>query len=104
MGFLSNLFNKTDDNDLSKAIQEGAYLVDVRTPMEFSMGSVAGAVNIPLDTIPGQLAKFRNKKNIIVFCKSGSRSRQAKSFLEQQGVQHILDGGSWQTVQHILIK
>ena len=40
MGFFSALFGKTDNSQLTEVIKEGAFLVDVRTPAEFSAGSV----------------------------------------------------------------
>lgn len=102
MSFLSSLFKPKNNNELKEAIQEGAFLVDVRTPSEFSSGSVKGAVNIPLDKLPTQLSKFKNKKNIVVFCKSGMRSSQAKSILEKNGFQNIINGGTWKTVNQII--
>jgi rhodanese-related sulfurtransferase len=65
------------------------FYVDVRTPAEFAQGSVKGAVNIPLDQIEKQLAKFKGKKNIVVFCRSGSRSSKAKAILEQNGITNV---------------
>ncbi len=99
MGFFSALFGKTDNSRLAEAIKGGAFLVDVRTPGEFSAGSVKGAVNIPLGNLPSQLSKFKNRKGIIVFCQSGSRSGRAKSILEQNGFQHVINGGTWQNVK-----
>jgi phage shock protein E len=75
------------------------FYVDVRTPAEFAQGSVNGAVNIPLDQIESQLAKFRGKKNIVVFCRSGNRSSQAKIILEQNGITNVTNGGSWEDVK-----
>ena len=98
MGFFSALFGKTDNSQLTEVIKDGAFLVDVRTPAEFSAGSVKGAVNIPLDRVPSQLSKFKNKKSIVVFCRSGSRSGQAKSILENNGFQNVINGGTWQNV------
>ena len=97
-GIFKNLFVQSDNNQLTEAIKDGAFLVDVRTPAEFSAGSVKGAVNIPLDKVPSQLSKFKGKKNIIVFCRSGSRSGQAKSILENNGLQNVINGGTWQNV------
>src|SRR5690606_39359136 len=98
MGFFSALFGKTDNSQLTEAIKDGAFIVDVRTPAEFSAGSVKGAVNIPLDKVPSQLSKFKGKKSIIVFCRSGNRSGQAKSILENNGFQNVINGGTWQNV------
>ncbi len=99
-GAFKNLFGGNDPQ-LTEAIQNGAYLVDVRTAEEFSSGSVKGAVNIPLDRINSQLAAFKGKEQIVVFCRSGARSGQAKSILERNGIQNVFNGGSWQQVKQI---
>lgn len=78
--------------------------IDVRTPAEFAQGSVKGAVNIPLDQVEKQLVKFKGKKNIVVFCRSGSRSSQAKAILEQNGITNVINGGSWEDVNAKLKK
>lgn len=101
-GFLKNLFAQTDNNQLKEVVKNGAFLVDVRTPFEFSSGSAKGAVNIPVDKVPSQLAKFKNKKGIVVFCRSGNRSSQAKSILEQNGFQNVINGGTWESVNRIV--
>tara|TARA_R110002020_G_scaffold424648_1_gene633888 strand:- start:409 stop:717 length:309 start_codon:yes stop_codon:yes gene_type:complete len=98
MGFFSSIFGSTDNSKLLEAIQEGAFLVDVRSAGEFASGSAKGAVNIPLDRIGSQLSKFKGKKNIVVFCRSGNRSSQAKSILEQNGFQNVSNGGTYQNV------
>jgi phage shock protein E len=101
-GILKNLFAQTDNKQLSEAIKNGAYLVDVRTPGEFSGGSATGAVNIPLDKIQSQIGQLKDKKNIVVFCRSGNRSSQAKSILEQNGFRNIINGGTWQNVNNFI--
>lgn len=97
-GIFKNMFAPTDNSGLKEAVSNGAFLVDVRTPAEFSAGSVKGAVNIPLDKVSSQLSKFKDKKNIVLFCRSGNRSGQAKRILEQNGFQHVINGGTWQNV------
>ncbi|MCU0437439.1 MAG: rhodanese-like domain-containing protein [Raineya sp.] len=98
--FFKKLFGK--DEKLLEAITAGAFLVDVRTPLEFKSGSVKGAVNIPLDTISGQLHRFKNKNHIVVFCRSGMRSSQAKSVLEKNGFENVINGGSWGNVAALI--
>ena len=103
MGFFSALFGSNDkNNQLAKAIEDGAYLIDVRTPGEFAGGSVKGAVNIPLDRIQAEMPKIKGKNNIVVFCRSGVRSSQAKKILEQNGLQHVVNGGTWKNVNQIV--
>jgi rhodanese-related sulfurtransferase len=101
-GIFKSMFVQTDNNQLKEAIKNGAFLVDVRTPAEFSADSVKGAVNIPLDKVPDQLAKFKNKESIVVFCRSGNRSSQAKSILEQNAFQNVINGGTWENVNSIV--
>lgn len=102
MGFLSAFTMTTDDNKLKEAIKQGAYLVDVRTPEEFMSESVKGAENIPLNTLPQQLDKFKGKTSIVVFCRSGGRSTQAKMILEQNGFSNVINGGTWQDVNRAM--
>jgi phage shock protein E len=98
MNIFQQLFGGAPKVDLRTTIAEGAFLVDVRTAGEYASGHVKGSVNIPLDSVTHQLAKFKNKKNIIVFCRSGNRSGQAKSILEQHGFTNVVNGGTWEDV------
>ncbi len=103
IAFLKKLFANKEDNKMETIIND-AYLVDVRTPQEFAEGNVEGSVNIPLDTVPNQLSTFKNKINIVVFCRSGYRSGQAKLILEQNGFTNVVNGGTWQNVHSLLNK
>ncbi|MDX2128479.1 MAG: rhodanese-like domain-containing protein [Chloroherpetonaceae bacterium] len=100
--FFKNLVGESNNTALETAVKSGAFLVDVRTPAEFSEGHVKGSVNIPLDTLPSNLKKFKEKNQIVVFCRSGNRSGQAKSFLEQNGFNNVINGGTWQNVNQFV--
>lgn len=103
MGFFNNLFGGNSNNEqLAAIVKQGAFLVDVRTPAEFAEGHVKGSTNIPLDQVSNQMAKFKDKQNIVVFCRSGNRSGQAKSILEQNGFSNVTNGGTWQDVNAVL--
>lgn len=86
----------------NQTIQNHVFLVDVRTPDEFAERSVEGAVNIPLSVLEQELSQFKNKENIVVFCRSGARSGNAKLILEQNGFERVINGGPWQNVQQAL--
>ena len=101
MGMFQNLFGGRKSADMKTLIEKGALLVDVREPAEFAEGTARGAVNIPLGTVATQLEKFKGKENIIVFCRSGNRSGQAKVILEQNGFKHVTNGGSWEEVNQV---
>jgi phage shock protein E len=98
------LSQKAKTTELKRVLKKRPFLVDVRTPEEFAQGTVKGAVNIPLDQIQNQLSKFKGKKNIVVFCRTGNRSTQAKAILEQNGFTNITNGGTWQDVNAIINK
>ena len=102
MNILQRLFGGAPSVDLQSMIDDGAFLADVRTPGEFAQGHVKDSVNIPLNPISCQLTKFRHKKNIIVFCRSGNRSSQAKSVLEQNGFTNVVNGGTWDNVNRYI--
>lgn len=95
---LSNLFGGEATVNLKSIINDEAFLVDVRTTGEFAEGHVKGSINIPLDSLVSELEKFKNKKNIIVFCRSGTRSGMAKSILEQNGFTNVINAGTWESV------
>ena len=97
-----NLFAKTDGNSLTEILADHPFLVDVRSKDEFNSGSCKGAVNIPVDQIQNQLSKFKDKKNIVVFCRSGMRSSQAKSILERNGINNVTNGGGLTNVQRLV--
>jgi len=102
MKFFQKIFGSARTTDLKNAIQQGAFLVDVRTPAEFAQDHVKGTVNIPLDKIPDQLSQFKGRKNIIVFCLSGGRSSMAKSILEKNGITCVINGGTMKQVNRLL--
>lgn len=103
MGLFDFFKGKSTSNEkLAEIVNSSAFLVDVRTPGEYKGGSVKGAVNIPLDRISKELAKFKGKKNIVVFCRSGNRSGQAKMILERNGVENVFNGGTVSKVASLL--
>jgi phage shock protein E len=96
MGFLSNLFGLGPKVDLKEMINNGAVIIDVRSPGEFSGGHAKGAINIPLDKLKNELPKIKNyKKPLVVCCASGMRSGNAKRILDQNGIEAVYNGGSW---------
>lgn len=69
--------------------------VDVRSGMEFNMGHVEGAINIPLDQIAVRYREIENlgEKPVVFYCRSGARSGQAVAFLNNLGIKKIYNGG-----------
>ena len=76
--------------------EESGYLIlDVRTAEEFSEKHIPGAVNIPNETIGDQdIPELPDKEQLIlVYCRSGNRSKQASEKLVKQGYTNIVEFG-----------
>jgi rhodanese-related sulfurtransferase len=74
-------------------------IVDVRTLEEWNDdGHASCTVNIPLNELSTKLDSLRDYDNILVVCRSGNRSAQAKSMLEEAGFNNVTNGGAWQSV------
>lgn len=86
--------------DLTDYINEGASIIDVRTPGEFMGGSVMDAINIPLNEIPQRVEEMKMMKTPLIFCcLSGARSGQAADYCNGLGLESI-NGGPWQNVNY----
>ena len=71
------------------------YLLDVRTPQEYSQGKLAGSVLIPIGEFERRVGEVPKNKTIIVYCAVGSRSKPVANFLAQRGhkdVYNMTDG------------
>ena len=68
-----------------------AYLIDVRSNQEYKEDHLDGAINIPLFDIERKIENIVHDKSIviIVYCSSGSRSRQAKEILDRLGYTNV---------------
>ncbi|WP_226063450.1 rhodanese-like domain-containing protein [Kaistella polysaccharea] len=98
LDFIKKLFGGNSVN-FKQLYQEGAKIIDVRTPSEFQNGHIKDSVNIPLQELNSRMKKFDVKKPIITCCASGMRSASAKSILEQNGFQ-AYNGGSWNALEN----
>ncbi len=72
-------------------------LLDVRTPAEFEAEHIAGAYNVPLDTLAEHGAEIRAQvaDPVVLVCRSGQRARRAEEALAAAGMSnlHVLEGG-----------
>lgn len=85
--------------DLRKLIEEGAVIIDVRTPREYASGHINGSKNIPLNNIKSHVPALKLlNRPIITVCRSGSRSGMAKTVLSANGLD-AYNGGSWTSIQ-----
>jgi NADPH-dependent 2,4-dienoyl-CoA reductase/sulfur reductase-like enzyme/rhodanese-related sulfurtransferase len=73
---------------------DGAFLLDVRQPVELAVEDVPGAVNIPLDALRARLGELPRDREIHVICRSAQRAYMATRILLQNGFKaRNLSGG-----------
>ena len=74
---------------------ENKFLLDVRTSDEFALGTLPGAVNIPLDELRDRLSELPKDRMIYTFCAVGLRGYLAYRILTQHGFDKVrnLSGG-----------
>ena len=99
---LASLFGFGPKVDVARLLAEGAMIVDVRTPEEFSSGNVKGSINIPVGEILRHLSTLRKDVPVITCCRSGARSASAASILKDHGF-NAHNGGPWTKVRQYLI-
>lgn len=78
-----------------------ALILDVRTAAEYESGHIPNAINLSNEDIQaGKVDSLKDKSQLImVYCRSGNRSRQAAQKLAELGYTNVVDFGgiqSWQ--------
>lgn len=76
-------------------LAQGTYLLDVRQQSEWEEGHVDGAVLIPLDQLEARMDEIPADQEVMIICRSGNRSGQARDLLRAKGLLNTtsVDGG-----------
>lgn len=70
-------------------------IVDVREPLEYKLGHVKGAINIPPAQIMTGAEKLKDvpkDTEIVLYCVSGSRSNVSMGYLRNLGFTNLING------------
>ena len=84
------------DEAVDMMAQETGYIIlDVRSPDEFAAGHIPGAINVPNETIgTAEIPELPDKDQLIlVYCRSGRRSKEASEKLVKLGYTNIVEFG-----------
>lgn len=80
---------------------QGAFILDVREPSEWTSFHIPGATLIPLGDLPNRLNEVPKDQEVVVVCRTGHRSAQGRDILLQAGFPKVtsMAGGvtQWQT-------
>ncbi len=99
LGFFKKLFGGTTV-DFKELVNNGAIIVDVRSPGEYKTGHIKGSKNFPLDSILSKVNDLKKtNKPVITVCRSGARSGMAKGILKSAGIE-VYNGGPWFSLQN----
>ena len=86
----------TVDEAVTMMAQETGYIIlDVRRPDEFAAGHIPNAINVPNESIgTDEIPELPNKDQLImVYCRSGRRSKEASAKLVKLGYTNIVEFG-----------
>ncbi len=86
----------TMDEAVNMMVQETGYIIlDVRRPDEFAAGHIPNAINVPNETIDtAEIPELPKKDQLImVYCRSGRRSKEAAEKLVKLGYTNIVEFG-----------
>jgi rhodanese-related sulfurtransferase len=87
--------SRIEPQDARQLVDQGAVLLDVRSPQEFATAHLPEAVNIPVDQLRSNLDKVRQfARPLVVYCASGMRSNRAAGILRGADIQDVHDLGS----------
>lgn len=84
------------DEAVTMMAQENGYIIlDVRRPDEFAAGHIPNAINVANETIgTAEIPELSNKDQLImVYCRSGRRSKEASEKLVKLGYTNIVEFG-----------
>ena len=80
-------------SDLHRMLREQDHfeLLDIRTPAEVERGVLPNAKTLAMHLIPLKLNYFsESPRQIVIYCRTGSRSAQVCRFLNQQGINNVI--------------
>lgn len=88
-------------DEAAKLRDSGAFMLDVREQSEWDQFHIPGATLVPLGTLPDNLDTLPKDKDIVVYCRTGRRSAEARDILLKAGFTNVtsLAGGvtDWQS-------
>ena len=93
----ANIYRQiTMDEAVTMMAQETGYIIlDVRRPDEFATGYIPNAINVPNESIvTDEISELSDKDQLIlVYCRSGRRSKEASEKLAKLGYTNIVEFG-----------
>ena len=76
---------------LNQMSQQGAIIIDIRSPQEYEEGHIVGAIVLPDYDIRRKINKVIPNKNqlVVVYCGTGIRSKRVQKHMQQMGYSNV---------------
>lgn len=91
---------------LDAELPDDLFVLDVREPFEWEAGHIDGSTHIPMMSLPSRVQELPADQQILVVCRTGSRSAQVTMFLANSGVDAVNLGGglmAWAAARRPLV-
>ena len=91
LNVLHEVFRQVPVTAVRELVESGAYILDVRTPEEFEMGHLTGAVNIPLGQLRQRINEIPKDRTVYLHCRTSQRSYNAIMALKGRGFDNVVN-------------
>ena len=91
LNVLHEVFRQVPVTQVRELVESGACIIDVRSPEEFEMGHLVGAVNIPLGQLRQRLDEIPKDRPVYLHCRTSQRSYNAIMALKGHGFDNIVN-------------
>jgi len=88
------MFRNINADEAKKEYDNGTLFIDVREQMEFDEVRIPGATLIPMSQIQNRWQEIPQDKEVLIYCRSGSRSANLVSQLAQMGYSKLMNLGN----------
>lgn len=76
-------------------IEQGATVIDVRSPQEFAGGHLPNAINVPLDSLAAWVVRINNPQQVfLLYCGAGIRAQKGCDILNASGLASVVNAGA----------
>ncbi|MGI5901490.1 MAG: FAD-dependent oxidoreductase [Desulfitobacteriia bacterium] len=89
LNILHGCYKQVHVHEVRKLVEEGACIIDVRTPAEFAKGHIINTKNIPLSEIRERLEEIPKDRPVYLYCRSGQRSYYGVMALQHLGFENV---------------
>lgn len=68
---------------------EAPLVVDLRSPAEYGIAHISGAINVPLEELEERLEEVRHDNGVLIYCINGSRTLRAEPLLYANDIENV---------------